>query len=137
MLRRDGGPPYLGVHGIEGGRQRCQGPVHDGFDLANRVVLRHQLIGRQGTEKLNLNKCITSHDILLIFGSLTMPPRTPLATPFMLSEGDRRERETIGPYLRILDAEFDLSSRSTQKALCAMAAHFLPSQSSAWVTRVW
>ena len=70
---------------------------------------------QQGTENLNLNGCITSHGIHLIFGDLIVPPRTPLASPFKLSIGDRREPETIGPYLVILDAEFDFSSRSAQK----------------------
>jgi hypothetical protein len=49
MFWGDGGTAHLSVHLIEGRRQLRQGPVHNGLNLPDGMILRGQLVWGRGT----------------------------------------------------------------------------------------
>ena len=57
-------PPCLSIHPRECGRKLAQGIIHNGFDLPDRMVFRHQSVGGHQTEHLYLCFCFPSHHSL-------------------------------------------------------------------------
>lgn len=60
-LGRDGGPAQLGIHLVEERREVAQDFVHEDFDAAQRVVLRHAALGREQAQHVGLRIYLATH----------------------------------------------------------------------------
>ncbi len=74
---REGGPAQLGIHLVAERREVAQDFVHEGFDLAQRVVLGHAARGRKQAQHVGLGIHLATH---AVSDSRSFSPFTPPET---------------------------------------------------------